>query len=72
MGLFSKTEKAKIPNGYTEESVRIESSICTGERTIGFYNPSDKRLVCAELVRNDADIDAFYKKYGIKRGASQD
>ena len=65
MRLFKKSGIEKIPEGYTADSVRIEASTCTGEKTIGFYNPSDKKLVCAELVRTDADIEAFYKKYGI-------
>lgn len=65
MKLFKKRAAAKIPEGYTADSVRIEKSTCTGERTIGFYDPKDKKLACAELVRTDADIKAFYEKYGI-------
>ena len=65
MKLFKKRAAEKIPEGYTADSVRIEKSTCTGERTIGFYDPKDKKLVCAELVRTDADIKAFYEKYGI-------
>ena len=56
---------SKIPEGYTADSIRIEKSTCTGERTIGFYDPKEKKLVRAELVRTDADIKAFYEKYGI-------
>ncbi len=66
MKLFKNQKREPIPEGYTAESVAIEKSTCTGERTIGFYNPKDKKLVRAELVRTDADIDAFYEKYGIK------
>lgn len=66
MSIFGKKPKhLPIPEGFTAESVRIESSICTGEKTIGFYSPEDKRLHYAELVRNDGDIAAFYDKYGI-------
>lgn len=69
MGLFSKP-KAKvmpIPEGFSPEDIRVEASVCTGERTIGFYSPEDRRLHFAELVRSPGDIEAFYEKYGIKR-----
>lgn len=56
-----------IPDGFTPDSIRMESSICTGETTIGFYNPTEKRLCYAEFVRNEADVDAFYAKYGLQR-----
>lgn len=67
MNLFHKKPKhLPIPDGFTPESIRIESSTCTGETTIGFYSPSEKRLCFAELVRSEADVDAFYAKYGLK------
>ena len=67
MKLFSKKKKVlPIPEGCTADSVRIESSTCTGERTIGFYNPMEKKLMFAELVRTDSDIKAFFEKYGIE------
>lgn len=45
-----------IPDGFTAEDIKIESSICTGEKTIGFYSAADKKLHFAELVRTNADI----------------
>lgn len=56
-----------IPDGFTAEDIRLESSICTGEKTVGFYSASDKKLHFAELVRTNADIEEFYSKYGIKK-----
>lgn len=56
-----------IPDGFTAEDIRIESSICTGEKTIGFYSAADKKLHFAELVRTNADIEDFYRKYGIEK-----
>lgn len=56
-----------IPVGFTEKDIRIESSVCTGEKTIGFYSPADKKLHFAELVRTEADIEDFYRKYGLER-----
>lgn len=57
-----------IPNGFTAENIKLESSICTGEKTIGFYSAADKKLHFAELVRTSADIEEFYRKYGIEKG----
>ena len=33
-----------IPEGYTAQDIKIESSTCTGEKTIGFYDKHDKKL----------------------------
>ncbi|MCC8160784.1 MAG: hypothetical protein LIO53_05680 [Oscillospiraceae bacterium] len=67
MRLFGKAEKPeKIPEGFTADSIKIEASICTGERTIGFYDAASRTLKYAELVRREEDIAAFYRKYGIE------
>lgn len=60
-----------IPQGFTVEDIRIESSICTGEKTIGFYSTADKKLHYAELVRTNADVAEFYRKYGLSYGKGQ-
>lgn len=66
MKLFRrKTEKSKIPDGFSADDIKTEASICTGEKTIGFYDSDSKKLRYAELVRSDEDIAAFYRKYGI-------
>ena len=52
--------------------VRVQSSTCTGEKTIGFYNRNTRELMYIELVRSGADIDAFYEKYGIERPKEKD
>ncbi len=66
MSLFKKSpQPIPIPDGFTAADIRIESSVCTGERTIGFYSAADKKLKYAELVRNKADIEEFYRKYGL-------
>ena len=41
---MKKQKACPIPAGFTPEDIRIESSICTGEKTIGFYSRTDKRL----------------------------
>lgn len=62
----NKNKTLPIPNGFTAEDIKIESSICTGEKTIGFYSTADKKLHYAELVRTNADIEDFYRKYGVE------
>lgn len=66
MKFFSKRPHP-IPEGFTPDSILMESSTCTGERTIGFFDPTDHRLHYAELVRREEDIAAFYAKYGLKK-----
>ena len=61
-----KRKKAlPIPEGFSENDIKIESSVCTGEKTIGFYSAAEKKLVCAELVRSADDIATFYERYGL-------
>lgn len=60
-----KNNVSAIPDGYTKEDIKLESSTCTGEKTIGFYDKHDKMLHYSELVRSERDIKAFYAKYGI-------
>ena len=54
-----------IPEGYSAQDIKLESSTCTGEKTIGFYDKHDKKLHFSELVRTERDIKAFYARYGI-------
>jgi hypothetical protein len=64
--LFKKKNKVlPIPQGFTAEDIRVESSTCTGERTVGFFSTAENRLMYAELVTRDEDIDKFYEKYGV-------
>lgn len=65
MSIF-KHRTLPIPEPFTADDIKIESSICTGEKTIGFYDRATKKLVYAELVRSDRDIRDFYAKYGVK------
>lgn len=68
MELFHKRTKTQaIPDGFSASDIRAESSTCTGETVIEFYDAAKKRLCYAELVQSDADLAAFYRKYGVKR-----
>ncbi len=64
---MKKMTAEPIPEGFTETDIRIESSTCTGEKTIGFYSKADKKLHYSELVSSQHDIDSFYRTHGIKR-----
>ena len=63
---MNKKRVLTVPEGFSAEDVKIESSVCTGEKTIGFYSSSQKKLMYAELVRSENDIEEFYRKYGLK------
>lgn len=63
---MKKIKQLPIPDGFAAEDIKIESGICTGEKTIGFYSSADKKLHYAELVSCNADIVKFYKKYGVE------
>ncbi len=66
MKLFHrKSETLPIPEPFTAADIQTETSICTGERTIGFYDRKTHRLRYAELVRCEQDIRDFYAKYGV-------
>lgn len=60
-----RIKKSAIPEGFTSEDIKVESSVCTGETLIGFYDRAVGRLRYAELVQSDSDIAAFYKRYGL-------
>ena len=59
----------QIPAGETPEECRefpivIESSVCTGERYIGFRNPKTKKLMYMEMVTSEEEIVTYCMKYG--------
>ncbi|MBR4555601.1 MAG: hypothetical protein IKO27_08445 [Ruminococcus sp.] len=64
MSLFKKYKPSAPPKGCEGLEIRTESSTCTGETVIGFYDPVSKKLLCSELVRSSEDIEAFCRKYG--------
>lgn len=65
--MFGKKHVQQIPKECVGLRVLVESSTCTGEKTIGFYDPKTKRLLYSELVTSSKDIENFYAKYGIAR-----
>lgn len=67
MGIFKKFHALPVPEECRGFEVKMESSTCTGEKTIGFFNPETRKLMYIELVRSNEDIDRFYEKYGLER-----
>ena len=66
MGIFKKKTVKPIPEECRGMEIKIMSSTCTGEKTIGFYNRNTREIMYPELVKSDSDVEAFYEKYGLK------
>lgn len=47
--MFGKKKTAKIPDGFTADDIKIEASICTGEKTIGFF---DRKALMRTRLQN--------------------
>ena len=47
--------------------IKVMSSTCTGEKTIGFYDRKTRELKYCELVESENDIRRFYEKYGLQQ-----
>ena len=65
MGLIKK-KSLPIPEDCKGLEIKVQSSTCTGERVIGFYDRKTRELKYSELVQSDDDIRNYYKKYGIR------
>ena len=48
-----------------DRDVVMESSICTGEKTIGFKNPQTGKTERSVVVRSMQDIDNFYREHRL-------
>lgn len=66
MEIFKKKTVKPIPEECRGMEIKIMSSTCTGEKTIGFYNRNTREIMYPELVKSDSDVEAFYEKYGLK------
>lgn len=65
MGIFRKKVVKAVPAECVGLEIKVQSSTCTGEKTIGFLDRKSGELLYKELVRSKADIDAFYESYGL-------
>lgn len=65
MHLFGKKKNGMpVPDACKDFAIEVDKSICTGEMTVGFHDPVSGKLHFAELARNEADVEAFKRKYG--------
>lgn len=64
MGLF---KKKTVTKAYDKESKKpvIKASICNGEQVAGFKNIHTGKIEEVMLIKNQADLNAFKKMYGI-------
>ena len=64
MGLF---KKKSVLQSYDKENKKpvIKASICSGEQVAGFKDIHTGKIEEVMLIKNQADLDAFKKMYGI-------
>lgn len=61
-----KKHPIPVPEDCKGLEIKVQSSTCTGERIIGFYDRKTRELKYSELVESESDIARFYEKYGLK------
>lgn len=66
--MFGKKKQQKSLT-YDKEHTRpaIKSSICTGEKVVGFVDKSSGRFEDIMLIRSEKDLEEFCKNYGISK-----
>ena len=64
MGLF---KKKVVTQSYDRENKKpvIKASICNGEQVAGFKDIHTGKIEEVMRIKNQADLDAFKKMYGI-------
>ena len=65
MNLFRKKDLPTI--SYDSETMEpaVRSSICTGEKTVGFLEKKTGKFHEYSLARSQEDVDAFCKRVGV-------
>ena len=64
MGLFKKKTVTKTYDKENKKPV-IKASICDGEQVAGFKDINTGKIEEVMLIKNQPDLDAFKKMYGI-------
>lgn len=64
MGLFKKKTVAKTYDKDNKKPV-IKASICNGEQVVGFKDIHTGKIEEIMLIKEQADLEAFKKMYGI-------
>ena len=64
MGLFKKKTVTKLYDEENKNPVN-KARICNGEQVAGFKDIHTGKIEEVMLIKNQADLDAFKKMYGI-------
>ena len=64
MGLLRKKTVTKTYDKKNNKPI-IKASICNGEQVAGFKDIHTGKIEEVMLIKNQADLDAFKKMYGI-------
>ena len=64
MRLFKKKTVTKVYDKDNNKRV-MKASICNGEQVAGFKNIHTGKIEEVMLIKNQADLNAFKKMYGI-------
>ena len=64
MGLLRKKTVTKTNDKKNKKPI-IKASICNGEQVAGFKDIHTGKIEEVMLIKNQADLDAFKKMYGI-------
>ena len=65
--LFKRKKEIQTPpQGMGIADIQRQSSICTGETVIGFWEPKSGRLLQSVVVRSPKDEADFYRAYGFE------
>ena len=64
MGLLRKKTVTKTSDKKNKKPI-IKASICNGEQVAGFKDIHTGKIEEVMLIKNQADLDAFKKMYGI-------
>ncbi len=65
--MFGKRrEKKAAVYDHTGKVPVIRASICTGEQVAGFKDRETGKFDDLMLIRNDKDLQAFLKEYGVE------
>ena len=63
--MFFKKKLEKKTYDKLRKKPVIKASICTGEQVAGFKDIHTGKIEEVMLIKNQADLDAFKKMYGI-------
>ena len=64
-----KKRPGKVPKTFDHALLEpcVRSSICTGEKSVGFRNRETGKFEEYAALRSDADLAAFLEEYGLTK-----